>query len=488
LPRSAQRRPEQAPLRSPTAPPATQEDAPGAEDVERPEPPEPRAPTSRPARPRATLTEIAPTQPPQRSAETPPSRPSPRRVPGPMQAKPAEPAPAPNGDEVESLPPEAEEAAPERAEWDTLEPVSGGVAADVPELVETPQIGTAGTDTVRAAPAEDRLTATREPQPPDDLLQRVPEQPETVPSVLPDLPDASRTEPAPSSAQPTASDAQPAVPDVWQAEPDAQQAEPGAQPLAPDERSGPAAHALVAGAQPTMPTVQPEAFDVQPGVSSAELPEPAGGQEAERVTPGTVPAGEGPALVARSPETETGISPGDVVQRAVVPQAPPSAAPLQATEDATPQEALVRRPPAPASPSRPAPPIEALVQRPRTGLPGAPAFQVQQAPESRGVEPPSMTSREAKGWMASPPEATRQALVQRSIDSREALRQALQPRMVPSVVQTAPQEAEAQTEDTGETPEESGQVGQDLDALARDVYRIIRRRLLVERERELGRL
>ena len=91
--------------------------------------------------------------------------------------------------------------------------------------------------------------------------------------------------------------------------------------------------------------------------------------------------------------------------------------------------------------------------------------------------------------MTSPPKATRPALVQRSIDSREALRQALQPRMVPSVVQTAPQEAEAQTEDTGETPEEeSDQAGQDLDALARDVYRIIRRRLLVERERELGRL
>jgi hypothetical protein len=59
---------------------------------------------------------------------------------------------------------------------------------------------------------------------------------------------------------------------------------------------------------------------------------------------------------------------------------------------------------------------------------------------------------------------------------------------VPSTVQTAPQEAEAQAEDTGEVSEEGDEAGQDLDALARDVYRIIRRRLLVERERELGRL
>jgi hypothetical protein len=109
-------------------------------------------------------------------------------------------------------------------------------------------------------------------------------------------------------------------------------------------------------------------------------------------------------------------------------------------------------------------------------------FQGQQAPELHGVEPPSTKSREAEGWMASP------ARVQRSIDSREALRQALQPRIVPRVVQAAPQEAEAQTEDTGEIAEQEGdQSGQNLDALARDVYRIIRRRLLVERERELGR-
>lgn len=85
--------------------------------------------------------------------------------------------------------------------------------------------------------------------------------------------------------------------------------------------------------------------------------------------------------------------------------------------------------------------------------------------------------------------------VQHAIDSREALRQALQPRLVPHVVQAAPAEGaptaeasagESDAAGSQETPGEQ-EPGENVDLLARQVYRILRRRLLVERERDLGR-
>lgn len=495
LARSAQRGSEPAAPQAPTAPPAAQEDAPLAEDVAEPERPARSAPGPRPARPRATLTEIGAAQPPQRSMETPASQPPPDRVPGPVQTRQTEPTSATDGNEVEPVLPETEEAVSERAELDTLQPASEGTAADVPGHVEMPQIGPAGTDAVQAAPAVDRPTAAREPQPPGGPRQRVPE---------PDLPAVSRTVSTSSSAQPAALDVQPAAPDAQPAVPDVWQAEPGAQPVAPDALSGPVAQAPLSGTQPTMlgaqPTtsdtqpassaVQPRALDVQPEVPSAELPESTERQETERVPLSAASAGQSLPLVARAPDAKDAVIPGTVVQRAAVQETSPSVVPLQTTEKET-QEAFARHPPAPASPPLvpPTAVLEPPVQQAQAELPGAPGFQGRQAPEPRGVEPPSIAGRETEGWMASPPvRPARPTMAQRVIDSREALRQALQPQMVPSVVQAAPQEAEAQTEDTGETAEQEGdQAGQNLDALARDVYRIIRRRLLVERERELGR-
>jgi hypothetical protein len=74
-------------------------------------------------------------------------------------------------------------------------------------------------------------------------------------------------------------------------------------------------------------------------------------------------------------------------------------------------------------------------------------------------------------------------------DRRTLLRQALQPRIVPTVVQAAPADGTQGAGAAGQgaaaaAPEEEGEP--DVELLARDVYRILRRRLLVERERDLG--
>jgi hypothetical protein len=78
--------------------------------------------------------------------------------------------------------------------------------------------------------------------------------------------------------------------------------------------------------------------------------------------------------------------------------------------------------------------------------------------------------------------------VQRTVRSSQDLRRLLQPTMEGAIVQTAeaaPEQAAlpAPAEGAG-----SPQAGQDLESLAREVYRIVRRRLAVERERDRGRL
>lgn len=79
-------------------------------------------------------------------------------------------------------------------------------------------------------------------------------------------------------------------------------------------------------------------------------------------------------------------------------------------------------------------------------------------------------------------------------DRREALRRAFQPRVVPVVVQAAREEpgeadgAGAAGESTAGEDTEQGEQAPDIDALAREVYQILRRRLQVERERDLGHL
>jgi hypothetical protein len=102
--------------------------------------------------------------------------------------------------------------------------------------------------------------------------------------------------------------------------------------------------------------------------------------------------------------------------------------------------------------------------------------------QSPDVPKPTLESR--------PAAPGREALiVQRAVLDRQDLREALQPALAPSVIQTA---VERQSEQApaaaapgrGETEEERQDESQDVDALARQVYQILRRRLAVERERE----
>jgi hypothetical protein len=89
--------------------------------------------------------------------------------------------------------------------------------------------------------------------------------------------------------------------------------------------------------------------------------------------------------------------------------------------------------------------------------------------------------------------AVQRTTEQPPVDRREALRRAFQPRVVPVTVQ-AVREEPAASGGTGAAAESApgesvaqGEQEPDIDALARDVYHILRRRLQVERERDLGR-
>ena len=81
-------------------------------------------------------------------------------------------------------------------------------------------------------------------------------------------------------------------------------------------------------------------------------------------------------------------------------------------------------------------------------------------------------------------------MIQRAVSGPQDLRQALEPRLLPVAGPPAVQtQAASPAEDTGAAGEEQGQGGgQELEAMAQEVYRIIRRRLTVERERERGRV
>ncbi len=86
------------------------------------------------------------------------------------------------------------------------------------------------------------------------------------------------------------------------------------------------------------------------------------------------------------------------------------------------------------------------------------------------------------------PAASGTHTVQRTIRDAQDLAQVLQPSLSPMVVQTAPeilaQPAEAAPAASGE---QAGGQAHDLEAISRQVYQIIRRRMVVERERERGR-
>ena len=76
--------------------------------------------------------------------------------------------------------------------------------------------------------------------------------------------------------------------------------------------------------------------------------------------------------------------------------------------------------------------------------------------------------------------------VQRTVRSSQDLQRLLQPTVARAIVQTA-EAAPEQAPAPAAAEAESAQAGQDLESLAREVYRIVRRRLAVERERDQGR-
>ena len=74
-------------------------------------------------------------------------------------------------------------------------------------------------------------------------------------------------------------------------------------------------------------------------------------------------------------------------------------------------------------------------------------------------------------------------VVQRAVSSTQDLRQALQPMLTHSVVQTAPEVPAAGPAPEAQEEKSEGE-GQDIESLAREVYRLVRHRLAIERERE----
>jgi hypothetical protein len=73
------------------------------------------------------------------------------------------------------------------------------------------------------------------------------------------------------------------------------------------------------------------------------------------------------------------------------------------------------------------------------------------------------------------------------VRSSQDLQRLLQPTVARAIVQTAEAAPEQAPPPAAAEEAESAQAGQDLESLAREVYRIVRRRLAVERERDRGR-
>jgi len=194
------------------------------------------------------------------------------------------------------------------------------------------------------------------------------------------------------------------------------------------------------------------------GQSRQTVPEPP--QARDRETGRELPPAGPPAApdkIPHEPALPTGTGGRPVqAQRAVHPvsglplEEPAAEKPAPAAEDTAPEQAAAGRADAGAVVAREAGAAAARIQR-TVGMQGA-----------REAEP----------------------------DRRTLLRRALQPRIVPTVVQAAPADgaqgagAAGQGAAAAAAPEEEGEP--DVESLARDVYRILRRRLLVERERDLG--
>jgi hypothetical protein len=124
--------------------------------------------------------------------------------------------------------------------------------------------------------------------------------------------------------------------------------------------------------------------------------------------------------------------------------------------------------------------------------PLVPAGGVQRHPAERRAEVTLTPGPSPSGWeeltltRGPAPRGRGELVVQRTVATLPDLRQALQPTLAPTDVQAARPGEVATGPATEETAGE-GAGSQDVEAMAQEVYRIIRRRLAVERERERGR-
>ena len=268
-----------------------------------------------------------------------------------------------------------------------------------------------------------------------------------------------------------------------------------ASPTAPGTQSAPPASASIQGApmedEPVWAEiVPPRAEGTPPGPAPGARPE-----EATFAEPAPRPQPPGPRpLSPRTdvPRQQPPVGAASLAREIAARHRPVPLTSLgHAVGPARPTAPVQRAPPDQAT----AAPTDALVQAPRIEVasPVRSTAPAERTPSEATAMPhglPAPEEREPSAGRTQPraplPAGPGPVTVQRAISSREALRQVMQPRLVPAMVQTAPAEGDTATERAGADQESDAQQAPNVDTLARDVYRILRRRLLVERER--GRL
>ena len=230
-----------------------------------------------------------------------------------------------------------------------------------------------------------------------------------------------------------------------------------------------------------IPTAAPESTAESPVMPAPSL------EPQEAVRPGRGPAELAQRTVARHRRSiETFGYPFDSAQdrpSRQSPARPTSAVESEPASRPSPTTSPVQRPPARRETAPPPmPPVvsRATRERPTPVMPfGPPSGKLPSGELS--FEVPPATEPAAAVTKPGP------VIVQRMVSSRQDLRQALQPTLAPIVVQAAPEAPAAGP--APETREKKGEgESQDLESLAREVYRLVRRRLTIERERERGRL
>lgn len=216
----------------------------------------------------------------------------------------------------------------------------------------------------------------------------------------------------------------------------------------------------------------PTALPAAPRGRAESAPSPAVDGRAVRAQPAAPAAGERPV--------------GRPVDQTSAPGRP-------AVQELAPQESAVAGPAVQRSPAK-----EPALEKREVASPAQAERVARDRPlPSRAGPPPVEHSAEPQNASAVAARVQREAETEGAgegeLDRRSRLRQAMQPRIVPTVVQAAPADTAQAASPTAAAatpgaaaggPEEAEEP--DVESLARDVYRILRRRLLVERERDLG--